>query len=117
MVWDTVIKEIKGTEVVTTAVLENVKTKGLSELPIDGIFPYIGMVPNIEQFSGQVEQDARGFIVADETMKTSVDGVFAVGDVRTTPLRQVITAAADGAVGAVYAVKYLEALKDIPQKV
>ncbi len=116
-VWDTVIKEIKGTEVVTTAVLENVKTKGLSELPIDGIFPYIGMVPNIEQFSGQVEQDARGFIVADETMKTSVDGVFAVGDVRTTPLRQVITAAADGAVGAVYAVKYLEALKDIPQKV
>lgn len=116
-VWDTVVKEIKGTEVVTTAVLENVKTKGLSELPIDGIFPYIGMVPNIEQFSGQVEQDARGFIVADETMKTSVDGVFAVGDVRTTPLRQVITAAADGAVGAVYAVKYLEALKDIPQKV
>lgn len=116
-VWDTVVKEIKGTEVVITAVLENVKTKGLSELPIDGIFPYIGMVPNIEQFSGQVEQDARGFIVADETMKTSVDGVFAVGDVRTTPLRQVITAAADGAVGAVYAVKYLEALKDIPQKV
>ena len=67
--------------------------------------------------SGQIEQDAGGFIVTDETMKTSLDGVFAIGDVRKTPLRQVITAAADGAVGAVYAVKYLEHLKDVPQKV
>ena len=116
-VWDSVVKEIKGADLVTNAVLENVKTKELSELIIDGIFPYIGMVPNVEYISGQVEQDAKGFIVTDETMKTSQEGVFAVGDVRTTPLRQVITAAADGAVGAVYAVKYLETLKDVPQKV
>ena len=75
------------------------------------------MVPNIEGISGQVEQDAGGFIITDETMKTSIDGVFAVGDVRKTPLRRVITAASDGAVGAVYAVKYIESLKDVPQAV
>ena len=77
------------------------------------MFPYIGMTPNVENISGQLQQDARGFIVTDETMATSVEGVFAIGDVRTTPLRQVITAAADGAIGAVYAVKYLESLKEV----
>lgn len=116
-VWDSVVKEIKGDDLVHTAVLENVKTKALSNLDVNGVFPYIGMVPNIENISGQIEQDARGFIITDETMKTSVDGVYAVGDVRNTPLRQVITAAADGAVGAVYAVKYLETLAEVPQKV
>lgn len=116
-VWDSVIKEIKGDDLVHTAVLENVKTKELSNLPVNGVFPYIGMVPNVENISGQIRQDARGFILTDETMQTSVEGVFAVGDVRNTPLRQVITAAADGAVGAVYAVKYLETLKEVPQKV
>ena len=102
---------------VHAAVIKNVKSGKVSELSINGIFPYIGMTPNVELFNGQLEQDARGFIVTDETMKTSLEGVYAVGDVRTTPLRQVITAAADGAVAAVYAVKYLETLKDIPQKV
>lgn len=116
-IWDSVVKEIKGEDLVHTAVLENVKSGERSNLQINGVFPYIGMVPNVEGISGQVEQDASGFIVTDETMKTSVDGVFAVGDVRKTPLRQVITAAADGAVGAVYAVKYLESLKDVPQTV
>lgn len=112
-IWDSVVKEIKGDNLVNTAVLENVKTKERSNLAVNGVFPYIGMTPNVENISGQLEQDARGFIVTDETMATSVDGVFAIGDVRTTPLRQVITAAADGAIGAVYAVKYLEALTEV----
>lgn len=112
-IWDSVVKEIKGDNLVNTAVLENVKTKEISNLAVNGVFPYIGMTPNVENISGQLEQDARGFIVTDETMATSVDGVFAIGDVRTTPLRQVITAAADGAIGAVYAVKYLEALTEV----
>lgn len=112
-IWDSVVKEIKGDNLVNTAVLENVKTKEISNLSVNGVFPYIGMTPNVENISGQLQQDARGFIVTDETMATSVEGVFAIGDVRTTPLRQVITAAADGAVGAVYAVKYLETLKEI----
>lgn len=112
-IWDSVVKEIKGEELVNTAVLENVKTKEVSNLPVNGVFPYIGMMPNVENISGQLNQDSRGFIITDETMQTSVEGVFAVGDVRNTPLRQVITAAADGAVGAVYAVKYLETLKEV----
>ena len=111
-IWDSVVKEIKGDNLVNTVVLENVKTKEISNLAVNGVFPYIGMAPNVELFNGQLEQDSRGFIVTDETMATSVEGVFAIGDVRTTPLRQVITAAADGAVGAVYAVKYLETHKE-----
>lgn len=107
-VWDSVVKEIKGENLVNTLVLENVKTGEISELPVNGVFPYIGITPNIEHFAGQLQQDAHGFIITDETMATSVEGVFAVGDVRKTPLRQVITAASDGAIGAVYAVKYVE---------
>lgn len=116
-IWNSVVKEIKGNDLVHTVVLENVKSKEISNLAVNGVFPYIGIVPNVENFSGQVEQDAGGFIITDETMKTSIEGVYAVGDVRKTPLRQVITAAADGAVGAVYAVKFIESLKDVPQKV
>jgi thioredoxin reductase (NADPH) len=112
-VWDSVVREIKGEDLVSTAVLENVKTGEVSELPINGIFPYIGILPNVEGFSGQLEQDSKGFIVTDDTMKTSLEGVYAVGDVRVTPLRQVVTAAADGAIGAVYAVRYIESLEEV----
>ena len=93
--------------------LRNVKSGEKSDLNIDGIFPYIGISPNVDYINGQIEQDKSGFIITDSSMKTSIDGVFAVGDVRNTPLRQVITAASDGAVGAVYAVKYLESLKEV----
>lgn len=110
--WDSIVKEIKGENLVDTVVLENVKTHQISNLQVNGVFPYIGIVPNVENISGQILQDAGGFIITDETMATSVEGVFAVGDVRKTPLRQVITAASDGAVGAVYAVKYLETHKE-----
>lgn len=112
-IWDTVPKEILGENVVNTFVLENVKTNKISNLQVDGVFPYIGFSPNVDDFNGQINQDEGGFIITDETMQTSVAGVFAVGDVRTTPLRQVITAASDGAIGAVFAVKYLEQLSEI----
>ena len=112
-VWDTIVREIKGEELVNSLIVENVKSGEVSKLEVNGIFPYIGILPNVDNFAGQLTQDQRGFIVTDETMKTSLDGVYAVGDVRVTPLRQVITAAADGAVGAVYAVKYVEALKEV----
>lgn len=112
-VWNSVVAEIKGEDLVNTLVIKNTKTDELSELNINGVFPYIGINPNVDQITGQLEQDKAGFIITDETMKTSVDGVYAAGDVRQTPLRQVITAAADGAVAAVYAVKYIEALKEV----
>ena len=112
-IWNSVVREIKGKNLVDTLVLENVKTNEISNLNVNGIFPYIGITPNVEGFAGQLQQDALGFIITDETMQTSLEGVFAIGDVRKTPLRQVITAASDGAVGAVYAVKYIEAQKEV----
>jgi thioredoxin reductase (NADPH) len=115
-IFDTIPKEILGENSVNTIVLENVKTKKVSNLQVDGVFPYIGFSPNIEGFKGQLNQDDAGFIITDETMQTSIEGVFAVGDVRKTPLRQVITAASDGAIGAVYAVKYLEKAEEKVEK-
>lgn len=112
-VWDSTVKEIQGADTVNNLVVENVKTKEITNLEVDGIFPYIGFTPNVTEINGQVEQDPNGFIITDETMQTSVPGVYAAGDVRKTPLRQVITAAADGAVGAVYAGKYLETLEKV----
>lgn len=112
-IFDTVTVEILGKDLVNTLVLKNVKTNELTNLEVNGVFPYVGYSPNVDGFSGQIKQDDAGFIITDETMQTSVPGVFAVGDVRTTPLRQVITAASDGAVGAVFAIKYLETLSEV----
>lgn len=112
-IFDTVVDEIVGSDMVSELKLHNVKTNEDFNLHVNGIFPYIGIRPNVEYINGQVEQDKSGFIYTDTTMKTSLDGVFAVGDVRHTPLRQVITAVSDGAIGAVYAIKYLESLKEV----
>lgn len=112
IIWNTCVREIQGNEQVKSIIIENVKTKETTNLQIDGIFPYIGICPNIEGFSGQLKQDKNGFIITDQTMATSVSGVYAAGDVRVTPLRQVVTAASDGAVAAVYAVKYVESSKE-----
>ena len=113
-VYDTIVKEIQGDDLVRSVVTENVKTAEITNLQIDGIFPYIGFTPNVELFNGQIEQDNNGFIVTDDKMQTNVKGVYAIGDVRTTPLRQVITAAADGAIAAVYAGRYVEILTATP---
>ena len=112
-IFDTVVDGIVGSDTVSELKLHNVKTNEDLNLQVNGIFPYIGIRPNVEYINGQVEQDKAGFIYTDTNMKTSIDGVFAVGDVRNTPLRQVITAVSDGAIGAVYAVKYLESLKEV----
>ncbi len=112
-IFDTIPKEIKGTNLVENLIIENVKTGKEEALATDAVFPYIGFTPNVDLFNGQLKQDKAGFIVTDETMQTSQEGVFAIGDVRTTPLRQVITAASDGAIGAVYATKYLETFKEV----
>lgn len=111
-VWNNVVKEINGENTVNSVVLEDVKTGKQTDLTVDGVFPYIGIVPNTEDFNGQLMQDKKGFIITDETMATSINGVFAVGDVRNTPLRQVVTAVSDGAIGAVHAVKYIETLQN-----
>lgn len=105
--------EIKGNNIVENIVLKNIKTNELETISVDGVFPYIGIEPNTEFFNGQLKQNACGFIETDENMQTSVEGVYAAGDVRNTPLRQVITAASDGAVAACAAVKYIETLTTV----
>lgn len=112
-VLNSIVCEIQGQDLVNNLILKNTKTDEMFNLAVDGVFPYIGITPNVENISGQITQDKAGFIITDETMKTSIDGVFAIGDVRKTPLRQVITAASDGAIAGVYAVKYIESLKEI----
>lgn len=97
VIWDTVVDEIEGEDKVESLMLRNKKTGEKSGLKVDGVFIAVGIEPDSEQYSGQVEMDPHGYIVAGEDGKTSVDGVYAAGDVRTKALRQVITAAADGA--------------------
>ncbi|MCL5264280.1 MAG: thioredoxin-disulfide reductase [Chloroflexi bacterium] len=105
--WNSVVEEIVGDETVNGLVLRDVKTGERSELPVDGVFVFIGTIPNTQLFKGQVTLNPQGFVPTDEKMATNVPGVFAAGDVRQTPLRQVVTATADGAIAAVYADRYI----------
>lgn len=115
-IWNSTVFEIQGENTVKSILLKDTQTDKISKLDVDGIFPYIGISPNTELFSGQLNQDKYGFIITDTTMATSVDGVYAIGDVRNTPLRQVVTAASDGAIGATYALRYIEQTKEIEAK-
>jgi len=108
---DTIVTSINGENSVESLTLKNVKTEEESILPVAGVFLYIGLIPNSEMFRGFLELNEQGFIKVDENLQTSVPGVFAAGDVRETPLRQIITAAADGAVCAYSAGKYLEKIE------
>lgn len=110
-VFDSVVTGIYGSDCVQKIKIKNVKTNEVSEITAQGVFPYIGFVPNTDLINSQVAQDANGFIITDEYMATNIDGVYAVGDVRTTPLRQVITACSDGAIGATSAIKFLDEVK------
>ena len=86
-VWNSIAKEISGDSLVNTLTIENVLSHEITNLSVNGVFPYIGFTPNTDLFNGQIQQDEGGFIITDETMQTSIEGVFAVGDVRKTPLR------------------------------
>ena len=109
---NTVPVEIQGNNSVEKIVLKNTQNNEQSVLNVDGVFPYIGFKPNTDMFSGQLQQNTQGFIETDSNMQASLEGVYAAGDVRNTPLRQVITAAADGAVAACSAAKYIERIKE-----
>lgn len=100
------VEEITGDKQVTGIVLRSTKDESLSEQKVSGVFVAVGLDPNTSLFKGQLELDG-GYIRAGEDCHTSLPGVFAAGDVRTKPLRQLVTAASDGAVAAVEAGKYL----------
>lgn len=112
LVLNSVVDEIIADDKVNSVVIKNIKTDKKSKIKIDGIFPYIGLEPNVEKFGAQLKLDEMGFILTDINMKTNIQGVYAVGDVRNTPLRQVITAVSDGAVASVSASKYLLNLRE-----
>ncbi len=97
IIYDTIVKEIQGEDMVENLLIYNKKTQEEKKLPVSGIFIAVGIVPNTEGIQGLPKQDEKGYIVAGEDCITSIPGIFAAGDVRTKPLRQVITACADGA--------------------
>ena len=111
-IWDTVVEEIQGDQAVTGVGVRNVKTDERKELPIDGVFIYVGLVPNSALVKDLGITDDQGWIVTNEKMETKVPGVFAVGDVRYKHLRQVATAVGDGSIAGQGAYDYIQALKD-----
>jgi len=119
IIWDSEVRKVHGEgHSLTGVTIENIKTGEIREIPTEGAFVYIGTQPRTEIFKGQVQIDDNGYIVASEDTKTNVEGVFAAGDVRTKPIRQVVTAAADGAAAGIMAERYITSqAKRIPVQV
>ena len=107
LVWNSRVTAFLGDKHLSGVEIEDTKTGEKRELSLDGIFVSIGRIPDTGLFEGQVDMDEAGYLIADETTRTNLPGVFAAGDVRTKQLRQVITAAGDGAGGAWNAGEYL----------
>ena len=105
--WDSVVEELGGDEILSEMTVKNVKTGEITKVTADeddgmfGLFGFIGTIPNSKVFEGIIDMDERGYIKTDEDMHTNIPGVYAAGDVRIKSLRQVVTAAADGAIAAV----------------
>ena len=108
--WNSTVESLLPGEAFTGLRLRDKVSGAVTDLACDGVFVSIGRSPNTALVAGQVELDPAGYVVADETTRTNLPGVFAVGDVRTKALRQVVTAAADGAVASHYAEEYLAEL-------
>jgi len=109
--WNSVVEEIEGGDMVKSLRLRNVVTGEKSALDISGIFVAIGFKPNTDFLKGVVPLDATGAVITNEKMETGVPGVFAAGDIRSNSIRQVIAAAGDGAIAAFYAEKFVSDYK------
>lgn len=105
--WNSVVTELLHEDKLTGVKLKDVHTGEETTLPCDGVFISVGRKPATELVQGQLNLDRSGYIIADETTKTNLPGVYAVGDVRTKPLRQVVTAVADGATAVHMAEEFL----------
>ena len=109
--WNSTLSELLHEEKISGVKLRDVHTGEESTVSCDGIFVSIGRSPNTALLKGQIGLDAHGYVAAGESCRTNLPGVFAVGDVRTKALRQIVTAAADGAVAVHYAEEYLAGLQ------
>ena len=106
---DTVVTEVVGTDKVTTLKLKNTKTGEESTFDTDGLFIFIGHVPNTQMFKGQLEMSDLGYVIVNDKMETNVEGVYAAGEIADPHFRQVITSAGMGAAAAIQATRFLEA--------
>ena len=106
-VWNSVVERIEGDGIVENLVLKNVKTGEFSNLKVAGVFMFVGQTPDDDCVRGLVKAEKGGWILVNEHMETSVEGIFAAGDVCSKHLRQVITAASDGAIAAMAASAYI----------
>jgi len=106
-IWDTDITAIEGEGSVERLKLRNVKTGEESTLDVGGVFIAVGLVPSTAYLKGVVEMDPYGAVITNDKMETNVPGIYAAGDVRANSVRQVVTAAGDGATAAIYAQKYI----------
>lgn len=107
-IWNTVIQEIKGGDTVEHVILKNVVTSQLIEMPVNGVFIYVGNEPNTAFVKKLISLTEEGYIPTDNFMRTNIPGIYAVGDVRHKLLRQVVTAVSDGAIAAYHGEKYIE---------
>ena len=107
-IWDTVVEAIQGEEAVSSVTLRNVKTNEVTEFEAEGVFVYVGLVPNSQVAEGLNITDEEGWVITDHAMATSIPGIFAVGDVRQKHLRQIVTATSDGAIAGHSAYQYIE---------
>jgi len=107
-IWNSTVQKINGDEIVESITLKNIKTGEESDLPVNGVFIYIGTVPKTDLVKDVLELNPQGYIITDEKMATNIEGVFAAGDVRDKYLRQVVTAVADGSIAAVAAQRYIQ---------
>ena len=105
--WNSVVLAINGGDFVEGIRVRDVKTGDEAIIPVGGVFVYVGAQPNTALIRGRIELDAQGYILTDDHLATNVPGVFAAGDVRVKPLRQVVTAVADGALAAFMADQYI----------
>lgn len=111
-IWDSVVESIEGDASVESVKIRNVKSNEESELPINGVFVYIGLIPNTDSVKHLDITDDEGWIITNDQMETTVPGLFAVGDVRQKHLRQIVTAASDGAIAGQAAFDYVQSLAD-----
>jgi thioredoxin reductase (NADPH) len=112
-IWDTVVTKVNGKDKIESIAIKNVKTGETKTMPVGALFPFIGFVPNSDIFDFDVKKDESGYIITDPiTTQTSVEGVYAIGDVRKQLCKQVTNAVGDGTTAAVAADKYIESWND-----